>query len=45
MKRHEVETIGQLMQEYLRNEGLETPLLEHRIVQAWQEVAGPVASS
>ena len=45
MKRHEAEAIGPLIQEYLRNEGLETPLLEYRIVQAWHEVAGPTVSS
>ena len=45
MKRHNAEPIGQLMQEYLRSEGLETPLMEYRIVQAWQEVAGPTVAS
>ena len=45
MKRHVPETIGQLMQQYLREEGLETPLLEYRIVQAWHEVAGTAVSA
>ena len=27
---------------FLREEGLETPLLEYRITQAWQEVMGEV---
>ena len=27
---------------YLRAEGLETPLLEYRIMHAWEELMGPV---
>ncbi|MBO7067532.1 MAG: DUF721 domain-containing protein [Bacteroidaceae bacterium] len=32
--------IGDILMQFLRNEGLETPLLEHRIVQAWPAVMG-----
>ncbi|MCR4920589.1 MAG: DUF721 domain-containing protein [Bacteroidaceae bacterium] len=45
MKRCQAEPIGQIMQKFLREAGLETPLLEHRIVQAWSEVAGEVVAS
>lgn len=34
--------IGPLIQQFLREQGLETPLNEYRIVQAWPEVAGKV---
>ncbi len=41
MKRQEAKRLGELIREYLRQEGLETPLNEHRAVEAWPEVAGP----
>ncbi len=41
MKRQEAKGLKELIHEYLRQEGLETPLNEHRAVQAWPEVAGP----
>lgn len=44
MKRHREESIGTLLMQFLREQGLETPLLEHRIIQAWTEVAGPTVS-
>lgn len=34
--------IGGLIQQFFREYGLETPLNEYRIVQAWPEVAGKV---
>ena len=30
--------------QFLREQGLETPLLEYRIIKAWSEVAGPTVS-
>ncbi len=41
MKRQQAKTLGVLIHEYLRQEGLETPLNEHRAVEVWPEVAGP----
>ncbi len=41
MKRQQAKTLKELIGEYLREEGLETPLNEHRAVQVWPEVAGP----
>ncbi len=38
MKRNKAENIGQLIRQYLRQEGLETPLNEYRMVSAWREV-------
>ena len=45
MRYHNAEPIGKIMQEYLRETGLETPLMEYRIVQAWSEVAGATVAS
>lgn len=44
MKRRKEEDITALLNEFLRNEGLETPLMEYRVVQAWPEVAGEAIS-
>ncbi len=35
-----VSTLGDILHAFLREEGLETPLNEHRIIQAWPEVMG-----
>lgn len=40
MKRGQAESIGDLLRRYLRQEGLETPLNETRMVAAWTEVMG-----
>lgn len=43
MKRIRTKTITQLIPEFLRDEGLETPLLQHRIIhEGWKKVAGDV---
>ncbi len=40
MRRNKTECIGDLVRQYLRQEGLETPLNEVRMVEAWTEVMG-----
>ena len=45
MKRNNAEPIGKLIQSYLRQESLESPLNEHRLINAWAEVLGPVIAS
>jgi predicted nucleic acid-binding Zn ribbon protein len=45
MFKREVKPIGDLLKEMLRKEGLETPLLQRRIVDAWDEVMGHMISS
>ena len=40
MERRKEETLGNVVLRYLRLAGLETPLAEHRLVEAWPEVAG-----
>ena len=45
MKRSNAQSIGELIRHYLRQEGLETPLNEVRLIKAWPEVLGPVINS
>lgn len=40
MKKYNTEGISNILGRFLREEGLETPLLEHRALQAWPEVVG-----
>ena len=40
MKRKSSEQIGMLVRKYLRDEGLETPLNQHRLINSWGEVMG-----
>lgn len=36
--------IRDILLQYLRSEGLETPLLEYRLINAWPEIVGPVVA-
>lgn len=45
MKRNEAESIGNLIRHYLRQESLESPLNEHRLISAWPEVMGPTVNT
>jgi len=45
MKRNDAESIGLLIRKYLRQECLEAPLNEQRLLNSWEEVLGPVISS
>ena len=40
MERHKSLPINNLLDLWLRNEGLETPLLQHRLIKGWPEVMG-----
>ncbi|MCQ2084369.1 MAG: DUF721 domain-containing protein [Bacteroidaceae bacterium] len=40
MKRTNTENIGNVLLEYLRAMGLETPLNEYRVINAWPETVG-----
>ena len=44
MKRNDAEQIGKLIQQYLRQESLESPLNEQRLLDAWPRQAIPVIS-
>ena len=41
MFRRDVKNIKDLVMQNLRENGLETPLLQKRLIDAWPEVAGP----
>ena len=41
MRRNNAEQVGEMIRKFFRQNGLETPLNEYRLVQAWKEVTGP----
>lgn len=45
MKRNKAEPIGKLIQQFLRQESLESPLNEQRLLDAWPQVLGPTITS
>lgn len=44
MRRNNAEQIGDVIRKFFRINGLESPLNEYRLVQAWKDVVGPVIS-
>ena len=40
MKRGSMKSISELVRETCREEGIETPLNEYRLIQAWKQVLG-----
>lgn len=44
MKKTNTEPVGGVILQYLREFGLETPLNEYRLIQAWDKVVGPAVS-
>lgn len=42
MRRNDAEQIGEIIRKFFRQNGLESPLNEYRLVQAWRDVVGPV---
>lgn len=44
MRRNDAEQIGDMIRKFFRQSGLESPLNEYRLVQAWKDVVGPVIS-
>ena len=44
MFKRQVQTIGEVLNRLLRQEGLETPLLQRRLIDNWDEVAGSMAA-
>ena len=45
MKRNNAEPIGKLIQQFLRQESLESPLNEQRLLDAWPQILGPATAS
>lgn len=44
MFKREVKPLGEVLRKFLRDGGLETPLLQLRVVEAWDRVAGPMVA-
>lgn len=45
MFKKKVKSLSELIPEFLRKEGLETPLMQKRLIDAWDEVVGrPIAA-
>lgn len=42
MFKRDVQSVKDLILRNLREQGLETPLLQKRLVEAWPQIAGPV---
>ena len=40
MRRTKAKEIGDLLRQFIRDEGLETPLNQHRLISSWGEVMG-----
>lgn len=40
MRRKNTEQIGDVIMQFLRSEGLETPLNQYRLIEAWKDVLG-----
>ncbi|MCR4994802.1 MAG: DUF721 domain-containing protein [Bacteroidales bacterium] len=40
MRKQKAEALGDLVHQFLREEGLETPYNEYRLIEAWPEVMG-----
>lgn len=45
MKRNDAEHIGKLIYQYLRQESLEGPLNERRLLDSWGQILGPTIAS
>ena len=44
MFKREVKSINDILQQFLRKEGLETPLQQKRLIDAWDSVAGQMVA-
>lgn len=44
MKRNDAQQIGDMIRRFFRQNGLESPLNEYRLMHAWNDVVGPVIS-
>ena len=44
MQRSNIQSIGEVIAQMLRENGMERPLMEKRIVEAWPEVLGPTVA-
>lgn len=44
MFRRKVKTVAEVLQQIIRDEGLETPLQQKRLIDAWDKVTGDVVA-
>lgn len=44
MFRQDVKPLSEILQQFIRKEGLETPLLQKRIINSWEMVTGKVVA-
>lgn len=44
MFRQDVKPLSELLQQFIRKEGLETPLLQKRVINSWEKVTGHVVA-
>jgi len=44
MRRQNTEQVGAVIAQFLREQGLEKPMLEHRLLQAWPSLMGPLVA-
>ena len=42
MRRTKSEAVGDLIRQFLRQQSLEAPLNEYRLIQGWEHVMGPI---
>lgn len=42
MRKHNTESVADVIRIVLRENGLEKPLLEHRLIEAWPSLMGPL---
>ncbi len=45
MLRKKAENVGDVLSQYMREVGIETPLAEYRAVQAWPKIAGKAVAA
>ncbi len=45
MFKRDVKPLSDILRQFIRNEGLETPLLQRRVVDAWEQVTGHTVAS
>lgn len=44
MFRQDVKSLSDILQQFIRKEGLETPLLQKRVINSWENVTGKVVA-
>lgn len=44
MFKREVKSLDDILQNFLRQEGLETPILQRRAIEVWEQVTGQVVA-